>query len=82
MKKYIFLIGTACVMLLSSCVKEKNCRCSVIGVTDTRIITISGGDCSKLNSVTYFDALDTAHVDAVVCTDYPFTGDSSIVYQK
>ena len=82
MKKYLFLIGVACVALLSSCVKEKNCRCSVLGSMDTRIITITQGDCSKLNYVTYYDALDSAHVDPVVCTDYPFIGDSSIIYQK
>lgn len=82
MKKFLFLIGVACLVLCASCVKEKNCRCSVLGTQSTRIITITKGDCSKLNYVTYFDALDTTHVDTVVCTDYPFEADSSIVYQK
>lgn len=82
MKKVLLLIGVAILALCASCVKEKNCRCSVIGTQTTRVITISKGNCSQLNHVTYFDALDTAHTDTVVCTDYPFEADSSIVYQK
>ncbi len=82
MKKVLSLIGVAALVLCTSCVKEKNCRCSVLGTQSTRIITISKGDCSQLNYVTYYDALDTAHVDSIVCTDYPFEADSTIVYQK
>ncbi len=82
MKKVLSLIGVAVLVMSVSCTKEKNCRCSVIGTQSTRIITISKGNCSQLNYVTYYDALDTAHVDNIVCTDYPFEADSSIVYQK
>lgn len=82
MKKVLFLVGIAALALCTSCAKEKSCRCSVIGTQSTRIITIKKGDCSKLNRFTHYDALDTAHVETIVCTDYPFLADSSIVYQK
>lgn len=82
MKKFLFVIGAAGILLCSSCTKEKHCRCSIIGTQNTRIVTISSGDCGKLNSVTYYDALDTAHVENVVCSDYIFEADSNIIYQK
>ena len=82
MKKKLLLLAVATMLLAVSCVKEKNCRCSIIGTQSTRIITIKHGSCSQLNHVTYFDALDSSHVDNIVCTDYPFEADTNIVYQK
>lgn len=66
-------------MLCASCVKEKSCRCAVLGRQDVRIVTIKRGDCSKLNFASYKDDLDTVHVDSILCTDYPFAADSLIV---
>lgn len=79
MKKILIITGAAIVMLCASCVKEKNCRCSVLGKQDVRIITIERGDCSKINYASYTDDLDTVHVDSVLCTDYPFSADSLVV---
>ncbi|MCQ2261444.1 MAG: hypothetical protein MJZ77_08660 [Bacteroidales bacterium] len=79
MKKYLFLIGAALLVFCTSCVKEKNCRCSVLHSNTVRIITINKGDCSQLNYASYHDALDTLHIDSILCTDYPFEADSLIV---
>lgn len=79
MKKVLLLIAVALVVLCTACVKEKNCRCSVMGTQNVRIITIKGGDCNKINYVTYYDELDSTFVDHVVCTDYPFDADTAIV---
>lgn len=76
MKKYLFLIGAALLVLCTSCAKEKNCRCSVIHKNTVRIITIKKGNCKDLNYASYHDALDTLHVDSILCTDYPFDLDS------
>ncbi|MBQ0160950.1 MAG: hypothetical protein MJZ99_06775 [Bacteroidales bacterium] len=81
MKKIMYVMGAIALMLCTSCVKEKNCRCTVAGGQDVRIVTIKRGDCSKLNSVNYFDALDTMYTQEIVCTDYPFLADSLIVIQ-
>lgn len=80
MKKVLFLMA-AVALLCVSCVKEKNCRCSILGHQEVRIVTIKSGDCAKINSVGYFDPLDTLHTEFVVCTDFPFSGDSIIVNQ-
>ena len=81
--KKIALITAACLTLLcASCVKDKNCRCSVLGSQEVRIITIKSGDCNKINATSWFDALDTIHPQMLVCTDYPFSGDSLVVYEK
>lgn len=78
MKKVLFLTAAA-LLLCSACTKEKNCRCSVLGRQDVRIITIKGGKCSQLNYASFHDELDTLHVDSILCTDYPFDADSLIV---
>ena len=80
MKKILFLIGAATLVLCASCSKEKNCRCSVVGSQIVRIVTITGGTCDDLNHASYRDALDTLHTDYILCTDYPFEADSMIVY--
>lgn len=79
MKKLMLLVAAALLVLCASCVKEKNCRCAVMGKQNVRIITIKRGDCRKINHVTYFDDLDSSFVDNVVCTDYPFDADTAIV---
>lgn len=81
MKKYLFLIGAALLVLCASCVKEKNCRCSILKSNDVRIITLKSGNCNKINYASYYDALDTLHVDSVLCTDFPFEADSLIINQ-
>lgn len=78
MKKLLLLLGVATIVLCASCVKEKNCRCSVVGTQDVRIITITSGSCDKIHHASYHDALDTLFIDYVLCTDYPFEGDSLV----
>lgn len=80
MKKTILLLATAMLLLTASCAKEKHCRCAVLGSQAVRIITIKSANCHDINYVSYFDELDTLHVDSLVCTDYPFEADSLIVY--
>lgn len=80
MKKHLIIIAAALALLCSSCVKEKNCRCTVQNSQNVRIITIKKGNCAKINTYSYFDALDTMHTDVVFCTDYPFEADTAIVY--
>lgn len=79
MKKLMFLLGVATLVLCASCVKEKNCRCSVVGTQEVRIITIKSGSCDKIHHASYHDALDTLFTDYILCTDYPFEGDSLVV---
>jgi len=80
MKKILFLVAAATLLLTAACSKEKNCRCAVLGTQTVRIITISSGDCRKITYARYHDVLDTLHVDTLVCTDYPFEADSIVVY--
>lgn len=79
MKKIMFLLAAVLVLMTVSCTKQKNCRCAVMGSQTVRIITISKGDCSKINYVTWYNDLDTAFTDHVVCTDFPFEADTAIV---
>lgn len=79
MKKIMFLLAAALLVLCASCSKQKNCRCAVMGSQTVRIITIDKGSCSKINYVTYYNELDSSFTDHVVCTDYPFEADSAIV---
>ena len=79
MKKILFLIGAAALVLCVSCKKEKQCRCSVVGSQTVRIITITSGQCDQIHHFSSHDALDTLHVDYVLCTDFPFEADSLIV---
>ena len=79
MKKFLFLLGAAALMLCVSCKKEKNCRCSVVGSQSVRIISINSGSCDQIHYASYHDALDTLHTDYLLCTDYPFEADSLIV---
>lgn len=79
MKKIMLVLAAAMLVLCASCVKEKNCRCAVMGTQTVRIVTIKSGDCRKMNYITYFNDLDSSFVDHVVCTDYPFDADSAIV---
>lgn len=80
MKKIMFLMLVAGLMVVTSCTKEKNCRCSVKGSQLVRIITLKGGSCKDIYYVRHYDALDTMYYDTVFCTDYPFEADSLVVY--
>lgn len=81
MKKILFLMGAAALLLCVSCGKEKNCRCAVVGSQIVRIVTITSGQCEQIHHASYHDALDTLHTDYVLCTDYPFEADTLIVNQ-
>ncbi len=82
MKKQMLLIAAGIALLCVSCAKEKSCRCSVKGRQDTRIINITKGSCEDINYAQYKDDLDTLHTDLIICTDYPFKADSTIIYTK
>ena len=81
MKRRMLLLAGA-VMLLTAvgCSKQKNCRCAVRGTSTVRIITIERGECAQLKVFQYNDALDSLHVDSLVCTDYEF--DIDHIYNK
>ena len=81
MKKLLLVVAVALAVLAVACSKEKSCRCSVVGKQSVRIVNIKSGDCSSLNTASYYDRLDTVHVDSILCTDYPFGADSLIVEQ-
>lgn len=80
MKKKMLFLAVTTLLLLASCVKEKNCRCAVLKSQTVRIITLKSGSCNSLNYVSYRDELDTLFIDTVVCTDYPFEADSLVEY--
>jgi hypothetical protein len=79
MKKILFLIAAAALMLCVSCKKEKQCRCAVVGSQTVRIISINSGSCDQIHHFSEHDALDTLHTHYVLCSDYPFEADSLIV---
>jgi len=82
MKKNMLWAAAALLLLCGACNKEKNCRCSVIGFQDVRVITIKSGSCDRIQYVQYRDALDTLHTQQVLCTDYAFKADSNIVVNQ
>lgn len=82
MKKGILLVAVALIALCSACNKEKHCRCAVLGNQTVRIITVKNNtSCEKINNASYYDDLDTLHIDSLLCIDYPFDADSTIVYR-
>ncbi|MBR4739349.1 MAG: hypothetical protein IK058_05030 [Bacteroidales bacterium] len=76
MKKRIILCLAALALLAVGCSKQKTCRCSVLGLSTVRIITINHGECNQLHTYNYHTDLDTLVVDSLVCTDYEFEIDT------
>ena len=83
MKTKILFIGAVEMMLLSSCSKEKACRCAVrseqADPQKVRVITVKQSvDCKKLNYVIYDEnEIEQGWRDSpLVCTDYEFDVDS------
>jgi len=75
MKKIVVLCSLAAVvMALSSCGKERTCRCSVLGDQTVRIIKIEKGTCEDLRSLLYDQdpVLYPDITDSVLCTDFDF----------
>lgn len=66
----------ALALLAVGCSKQKTCRCSVIGKSTVRIITIEKGECDQLHTFNYHTMLDTLVVDSLLCMDYEFEIDS------
>ena len=76
MKKVtLFCIGLLILAAMSSCSKERECRCAVIGETYERIIKIDKGTCDQLRYVLYDLHAVTSHdvTDSVLCTDFDFS---------
>ena len=75
MKKILLFCGVvAFVALLSSCGKERECRCAVRGEPTIRIIRISKGNCEDLYSY-LFDRDPVLYpdiMDSILCTDFDF----------
>lgn len=76
MKKKAILCMAALALLAAGCTKQKTCRCSVIGKSVVRIITIEKGECDQLHTYNYHTMLDTLVVDSLLCMDYEFEIDS------
>lgn len=70
------LMGLMCLMGMSSCSKQKTCRCAVTGTTKVRIIQIDKGECSQLSHYDYQTPMYVAVTDSLLCTDYEFLIDS------
>lgn len=79
MKKVLILAGIVLALTVVACNKEKSCRCSVIDQQTVRIINITSGSCDKLSGAGNYDALDTLHRDEIICTDFAFDADTTIV---
>ncbi|MBQ9864348.1 MAG: hypothetical protein IJM33_03310 [Bacteroidales bacterium] len=78
MKKVLFLSAIAALALCTSCNKEKNCRCTVVGTPIVRVVSINSGSCDNISHASYHDDLDTLHTEYILCTDYNFEADSLI----
>ena len=76
MKKKAIICLAALALLATGCSKQKTCRCSVIGKSTVRIITIEKGECNQLHTYNYHTELDTLVVDSLLCMDYEFEIDS------
>lgn len=76
MKKKAIICLAALALLATGCSKQKTCRCSVIGKSTVRIITIEKGECNQLHTYNYHTMLDTLVVDSLLCMDYEFEIDS------
>ena len=80
MKKVAVIMGLLALVCLSSCRKDKVCRCAVRDAQTIRLITIDRGKCEDLRFV-YYDRdhglieKDQDLTDSVLCTAYRFEGD-------
>lgn len=80
MKKLAILLGVIGLVCLSSCNKEKVCRCAVLHAQTIRLIEINRGSCEDIRFV-YYDRnhglieSDQNLTDSVLCTDYKFASD-------
>ena len=73
MKKILmYCVGVLAVVSVTSCSKERECRCAVMGETYERVIKIDKGTCEQLRYVLYDLHSVTSHdvTDSVLCTDY------------
>ena len=79
MKKFLFFLGAIVVLLVvTSCTKERTCRCAVFGAQANpqkiRIIKIDKGSCEDVRYV-LFDQDPVLYpdiTDSVLCTDFDF----------
>lgn len=77
MKRILPLLACAALLLtVTSCNKEKTCRCAVRGTSTVRIIKLTKGECSQLTHLDYHNSLDYQLTDSLTCTDYEFRIDS------
>mgnify|MGYP004450224003 FL=1 len=81
MKKVAVILMLVSLLGLSSCHKQKTCRCAVAGYQTIRLIQIDGGDCEKIRFVYYDNAgglieKDQDLTDSVLCTDYFFDNET------
>lgn len=75
MKKILMLCGILMfVGLVTSCSKERECRCTSFKSQMIRIIRIDKGECKDLYSVIYDQdrVLYPDIMDSVLCTDFDF----------
>lgn len=81
MKKVALILGVMGVIILSSCNKERVCRCSVANSQTIRLIQVDNIKCEDLHFV-YYDRngglipSDQNLTDSVLCTDYKFESDT------
>lgn len=82
MKRKLFFVAIAALGLLavSSCSREKTCRCAVLHSSLVRIIKIDKGSCEDIKLFRYHTPLDSLMTDSLICTDYEFRIDS--IYNK
>lgn len=71
------LLACVCVLFLlsiTSCKKERTCRCSVLGQQTIRVIKIERGSCDDMRYVVYdVDPVLRPNItDSILCTDYDF----------
>lgn len=73
MKKLAIILGLVVLCSMTSCKKEKQCRCAVRHGQTIRLITIDKGDCSDIRFLFYDkDIIHPDITDSVVCTDFKF----------
>lgn len=73
-KALLYLCAAVLLLVVSSCTKERKCRCAVLGEVYERTIIIDKGSCEQLRYVLYDLHSVTSHdvTDSVLCTDFDF----------
>lgn len=71
-KTWLLLLAVVACFALSSCNKEKMCRCAVVGTQQVRMFSVKqSSNCKDLKGVQYLDPVHIKDIvgDSIFCLD-------------